>query len=58
VSIETNQSIIGHADNDMTRHYLHVQENIRLEAVERFSDAFSKKGRGVHGNILDYKKSS
>ena len=58
VSVETIQSIVGHADLDMTRHYLHVQENIRLEAVERFSEAFSRKGKGTFGNILDYKKSS
>ena len=58
VSIETIQSIVGHADLDMTRHYLHVQENIRLEAVERFSEAFSRKGKGTFGNVLDYKKSS
>lgn len=58
VSIETIQSIVGHADLDMTRHYLHVQENIRLEAVERFSEAFSRKGKGTFGNLLDYKKSS
>lgn len=58
VSIETIQSIVGHADIDMTRHYLHVQENIRQEAVDRFSEAFSKKGRGAFGNVLDYKKSS
>ena len=58
VSIETIQSIVGHADLDMTRHYLHVQENIRKEAVDRFSEAFSKKGKGTFGNVLDYKKSS
>ena len=58
VSVEPIQSIVGHADIDMTRHYLHVQESIRLEAVERFSDTFSQKGRGTHGNILDYMKSS
>lgn len=58
VSIETIQSIVGHADIDMTRHYLHVQESIRLEAVERFSEAFSHKGSGTYGNILDYMKSS
>ena len=58
VSVETIQSIVGHADMDMTRHYLHVQENIRQEAVERFSEAFSKKGKGVLGNVLDYVKSS
>jgi integrase len=58
VSIETIQSIVGHADMDMTRHYLHVQENIRQEAVTRFSEAFSKNGGGTFGNVLDYKKSS
>ena len=58
VSVETIQSIVGHADMDMTRHYLHVQENIRREAVDRFSEAFSRKGRGTFGNVLDYKKSS
>ena len=58
VSVETIQSIVGHADMDMTRHYLHVQENIRQEAVDRFSEAFSKKGKGTFGNVLDYKKSS
>jgi hypothetical protein len=25
----------------MTQHYLHVQKNIRLQAVQKFSDAFS-----------------
>ena len=58
VSVETIQSIVGHADMDMTRHYLHVQENVRKEAVDRFSEAFSKIGRGTFGNVLDYKKSS
>jgi len=58
VDIETIQNIAGHAEIDMTRHYLHVQEPRRLDAAQRFSDAFSKKGRGAHGNILDYKKSS
>jgi len=58
ISIETIQSLAGHADLEMTRHYLHVQENIRLEAVERYSEAFSNKGKGTFGNVLDYKKSS
>ena len=58
VDIETIQNLTGHAEVDMTRHYLHVQEPKRLDAVQRFSDAFSTKGHGVHGNILDYKKSS
>ena len=54
VDLATIQSIVGHADVDMTRHYLHVQESIRQEAVERFSEAFSKKGKGTFGNVLDY----
>ena len=58
VDIETIQNIVGHAEIDMTWHYLHVQEPKRLEAAHRFSEAFSKKGRGTHGNILDYVKSS
>ena len=58
VDIETIQNIAGHAEIDMTRHYLHVQEPRRLDAAQRFSDAFSKKGKGIYGNVLDYKKSS
>ena len=58
VDPKTIQSIVGHADIDMTMHYAHAQEPQRQEAVQRFSEAFSKKGRGVHGNILDYVKSS
>lgn len=41
VDLATIQSIVGHADIDMTQHYLHVQKNIRLQAVQKFNDAFS-----------------
>ena len=61
VDIETIQNIVGHAEIDMTRHYLHVQEPKRLEAAQRFSEAFSKKGKGTFGNVLeimDHLKSS
>lgn len=58
VEIETIQAIVGHAEIDMTRYYLHVQEPKRQDAAQRFSDAFSKKGHGTYGNLLDYKKSS
>lgn len=58
VDPKTIQSIVGHTDIDMTMHYAHAQEPQRQEAVQRFSEAFFKKGRGVHGNILDYVKSS
>lgn len=40
IGMETIQSIVGHADTDMTQHYLHVQESVRLSAAEKFSKAF------------------
>ena len=40
VDLETIKSIVGHADLDMTKHYLHVQEPIRQAAVEKFNEAF------------------
>lgn len=40
VDLETIKSMVGHADIDMTKHYLKVQEPKRQEAVERFSKAF------------------
>lgn len=40
VDLETIQSIVGHADIDMTKHYLDVQLPKRLEAVDLFSKAF------------------
>ena len=58
VDPKTVQSIVGHADIDMTFYYAHAQEPQRQEAVQRFSEAFTKNGRGVHGNILDFIKSS
>ncbi|MBR1456823.1 MAG: site-specific integrase [Oscillospiraceae bacterium] len=41
VDLSTIQSIVGHADMNMTQHYLHVQEPIRQDAIERFAKAFS-----------------
>ena len=39
----TIQSIVGHADIDMTQHYLHAQESIRQDAITRFSKAFTSE---------------
>ena len=41
IHIQTIQSIAGHADTEMTEHYLHVQESIRQSAIQLFSEAFS-----------------
>ena len=43
VDLPTIQSIVGHADLDMTQHYLHVQDSIRQEAVNKFSKAFGNQ---------------
>lgn len=40
--METIRVLSGHTKVDMTRHYLHLQEEKRLEAAQRMSDAFSK----------------
>ena len=40
VDIQTIQSIVGHADTEMTEHYLHVQESIRQSAIQLFNEAF------------------
>jgi len=48
VDLTTIQSMVGHADIDMTKHYLHVQESVRQDAIKRFDEAFS-----VNGNSPD-----
>ena len=40
VDLQTIQSIVGHAEIDMTEYYLHLQEPTRLAAIAKFSDAF------------------
>lgn len=42
VDYSTIQSLVGHVDTDMTQHYLHVQSPVRLDAAERFSEAFCR----------------
>ena len=43
VDVSTIQSIVGHASIDMTQHYLHVQESIRQEAIQKFSETFGRR---------------
>ncbi len=40
VDLPTIQSIVGHADIDITQHYLHVQDPIRQQAVSKFAATF------------------
>ena len=47
IDMETIKSIVGHADLDMTRYYLHVQEPIRWPAVQKSSDALASKTEKV-----------
>jgi len=44
---------VGHADVDMTKHYLHVQEPVKLAAIEKFSSAFSGE-KGPDLDVLDH----
>lgn len=41
VDIQTIQSLVGHADINMTEHYLHVQESVKIRAINTFDSAFS-----------------
>lgn len=56
VDLATIQSIVGHADVGMTKHYLHVQDSIRQAAIEKFSEAFACEKTEHHP--LDLIKSS
>ena len=40
VDLETIASLVGHADTKMTTHYLHVQNSIRMAAVQRINQTF------------------
>lgn len=40
IDIETIMSLVGHAEKDMTLHYLHVQRPVQDVAVAAFSDRF------------------
>ena len=55
VDLATIQSLVGHADVDMTKHYLHVQDPVRQSAIAKFEDAFFEKPQEVHRNISESK---
>lgn len=58
VDLATIQSLVGHADVDMTKHYLHVQDPVRQSAIAKFENAFFEKPQEVHRNIIEFVKSS
>ncbi len=43
VDLATIQSMVGHADLDMTQHYLHVQSPVKQKVVDVFDQAFCSK---------------
>ena len=51
IDLATIQSLVGHADVDMTKHYLHVQDPVRLNAIAVFENAFFEKDEEVNRNI-------
>ena len=41
MSMETILGLVGHADSDMSEHYLHLQESVRQDAIGRFAKRFA-----------------
>ena len=50
VALETIQSMVGHANVNMTTHYLHLQDTQQQAAIEKFSVAFAPDTAGLGGN--------
>ena len=48
VPLETIQSLTGHADVDMTEHYLHVQKEVKEDAAQKLDSLFKKGKPALH----------
>ena len=48
VPLETIQSLTGHADVDMTEHYLHVQKEVKEDAAQKLNSLFKKGKPTLH----------
>ena len=48
VPLETIQSLTGHADVDMTEHYLHVQKEVKEDAAQKLDSLFKKGKPTLH----------
>ena len=57
VDLATIQSLVGHAEVDMTKHYLHVQDPVRMGAIRKFDEAFFEKNHQGKTNIIEFFKS-
>lgn len=58
VDLATIQSLVGHADVDMTKHYLHVQDPVKMTAIAKFNSAFFGNDEENHPNIIEFYKTS
>ena len=56
VDLATIQSIVGHAEVDMTTHYLHVQHEIQQRAIQLFSNMFSVPEASAENEKISYQK--
>lgn len=43
VDMDTIRSLVGHVEIDMTRHYLHVQEQAKIKAINKLNEALPTK---------------
>lgn len=57
VDPKTIQALVGHAEIDMTMYYAHAQDATKQDAIQRYTEAFSHRGGGLHGNVLKFVKS-
>ena len=58
VDLATIQSLVGHADVDMTKHYLHVQDPVKLTAIAKFNSEFLESEDEKHPNVIEFYKTS
>lgn len=51
------QALVRHAEIDMTMYYAHAQDATKQDAIQRYTEAFSHREGGLHGNVLKFVKS-
>lgn len=58
VDLATIQSLVGHADVDMTNHYLHVQNPVRLTVIAKSYSAVFGNDDKKYPNFIEFYKST